>query len=72
MIRNRIVCGINEDSIQKHLLTEGDKFILDKAITITQSYETADKDANELLPNETVPQPVQSPICSSRYWLNTN
>ena len=25
MIHNRLVCGINEDSIQKHLLMEGDK-----------------------------------------------
>ena len=58
MIRDRLVCGINEDSIQKRLLTEGDKLTLDKAIRIAQSYETAQKDATELLPNETVPQPV--------------
>ena len=58
MIRDRLVCGNNEDSIQKHLLTEGDKLTLDKAITIAQSYETAQKDATELLPHETVPQPV--------------
>ena len=58
MIRDRLVCGINEDSIQKRLLTEGDKLTLDKAITIAQSYETAEKDATELLPNETVSQPV--------------
>ena len=44
MIRDRLVCGINEDSIQKRLLTEGDKLTLAKAISIAQSYETAEKD----------------------------
>ena len=58
MIRDRLVCGINEDSIQKRLLTECDKLTLDKAIRIAQCYETAQKDATEFLPNETVPQPV--------------
>ena len=28
MIHDRLVCGINEDSIQKHLLMEGDKLCL--------------------------------------------
>ena len=56
MIHNRLVCGINEDSIQKRLLMEGDK--LTKAMSIAQSYETAEKDVTELLPKETVPQPV--------------
>ena len=55
VICDRIVCG---DSIQKRLLTEGDKLTLAKVITIAQSYETAQKDATEFLPNETAPQPV--------------
>ena len=58
MIRDRLVCGINEDNIQKCLLTEGDPLTLVKAMSIAQSYETAEKDATELLPTETVPQPV--------------
>ena len=58
MIRDRLVCGINEDSIQKRLLTECDKLTLDKAIRIAQCYETAQKDATEFLLNETLPQPV--------------
>ena len=58
MIHDRLVSGINEDSIQKCLLTEGNKLTLDKAIRIAQSYEIMQKDATELLPNETVPQPV--------------
>ena len=43
MICDRLVCGINEDSIQKCLLTEGDTLTLVKAISIAQSYETAEK-----------------------------
>ena len=57
MICDRLVCGINEDSIQKRLLMEGDKLTLAKTMSIAQSYETAEKDATELLP--AVPQPVQ-------------
>ena len=58
MICNRLVCGINDDSIQKRLLTEGDKLSISKAISIAQSYETAEKDATELLPQDANPQPV--------------
>ena len=58
MIHNRLVCGVNDDSIQKRLLTEGDKLSLTKAILIAQSYETAEKDATELLPQDANTQPV--------------
>ena len=58
MIRDRLVCGINDDSIQKRLLTEGDKLSLTKAISIAQSYETEEKDATELLPQDANSQPV--------------
>ena len=34
MIRDRLVCGVNDDSIEKRLLTEGDKLSLTKAIII--------------------------------------
>ena len=51
MIRDRLVCGVNDDSIQKRLLTE-DKLSLTKAISIAQSYKTAEKDATELLPQD--------------------
>ena len=37
MICDRLVCGINEDCIQKRLLTEGDKLTLTKAISLAQS-----------------------------------
>ena len=48
----------NDDSIQKCLLTEGDKLSLTKAISIAQSYEMAEKDATELLPQDANSQPV--------------
>ena len=43
MIRDRLFCGVNDDSIEKRLLTEGDKLSLTKAIMIAQSYETAER-----------------------------
>ena len=58
MIRKRLVCGINDDSIQKCLLTEGDKRSLTKAISIAQFYETAEKDVTELLSQDANSQPV--------------
>ena len=38
MIRGRVVCGVNDDAIQKRLLAEGDKLTLTKALTLAQSY----------------------------------
>ena len=38
--------------IQKRLRTEGDKLLLTKAISIAQSYKTAEKDATKLLPQD--------------------
>ena len=57
MIRDRLVCGVNNDSIQKRLLTEGDKLSLTKAISIAQSYEMSEKDATELLTQDANSQP---------------
>ena len=56
MIRDRLVCGVNDDSIQKRLLTEGDKLSLTKAISIAQSHETAEK----TLPNCYHKMPIHS------------
>ena len=33
MIRNRLVCGVNDDAIQKRLLAEGDKLTFAKAVS---------------------------------------
>ena len=51
MIRDRVVCGINDDAMQKRLLAEGDKLTLAKALSLAQAYETAVKDATTLLPD---------------------
>ena len=61
MIRDRLVCGINKYGIQKRLLTEVNAFTLVKAISIAQSYETAEKDATKHRPTTS----TQSPTCSS-------
>ena len=53
MIRDRVVCGINDDAIQKRLLAEGEKLTLAKALSLAQSYEAAVKDAATLLPDDT-------------------
>ena len=58
MIRDRLVCGVNDDSIQKPLLMEGDKLSLTKAISIAQSYEMSEKDATELLTQDANSQPI--------------
>ena len=58
MIRDRVVCGINEDAIQKRLLAEGDTLTLTKALSLAQAYETAVKDATTLLPSNASPQQI--------------
>ena len=52
MIHDRLVRGVNDNSVQTCLLTEGDKLSLTKAISIAQSYKTAEKDGTELLPQD--------------------
>ncbi|KAI7796507.1 hypothetical protein IRJ41_023564, partial [Triplophysa rosa] len=44
MLRDRLVCGINEDRIQRRLLVETD-LTFEKALKIAQAMETANKDA---------------------------
>lgn len=54
-IRERLVCDINHDTIQKRLLAENDKLTLDKALSLAQVYKTAVKDASHaiiLLPKD--------------------
>ena len=50
MIGDRLVCGINDEQIQKRLLSEGDKLTLAKAMTFAQTIETATKDAQLMQP----------------------
>ena len=59
MIGDRLVCGINDEQIQKHLLSKGDKLTLAKAMTLAQAIETATKDAQLIQPQSTPIQTVQ-------------
>ena len=52
MLRDRLVCGITDTSVQKRLLAEKD-LTLDKAFSLAQSVEIAEKGAKDLhLPTE--------------------
>ena len=53
MIRDRLVCGINDEQIQKRLLSKGNKLTLAKAMTFAQAIETATKDAQLMQPQST-------------------
>lgn len=47
MLRDRIVCGINDDRIQRHLLAEAD-LTFDTALKIVLSVEAANKNNQDL------------------------
>ena len=52
MLRDRLVCGITDTSVQKRLLAEKD-LTLDKAVSLAQSVEIAEKGTKDLhLPTE--------------------
>ena len=48
MLRDRLVCGLNDPIIQKRLLTEGNALTLEKAVTLAQAMESAFKDSQDL------------------------
>lgn len=54
MIRDRLVCGIIHEQIQKRLLSKGNMLILAKPLSVTQAIETANKDI-QLLQSQSVP-----------------
>ena len=43
MLHDRLVCGVNQSGIQKHLLAEKD-LTFDKALDIAKALEVAEKD----------------------------
>ena len=47
MLRDRLVCGINDDAIQRRLLAE-QNLTFDKALTTAQGLEAAAKNLHEL------------------------
>ena len=50
MIRDRLVCGISEETIQKHLLAES-KLTYKKAVELALGLETVDKNVKQLRNN---------------------
>ena len=54
MIRDRLVCGIGDDRIQRQLLSEPD-LTFDKALKLAQAIETASKDVKDLQSLECAP-----------------
>ena len=48
MVRDRLVCGVNDIRIQNRLLQES-KLTYDKAFEVAQSGEVATKDAADIL-----------------------
>jgi len=47
MLRDRLICGINNDRMQRHFLAEP-KLSFEKAYELAQAMETADHDVKEL------------------------
>lgn len=48
MLRDRLVCGVQHDGIQKKLLSEKDLTYDEKALELAQSIEAAEKDTGAL------------------------
>ena len=48
MLRDRIVCGVNDDRIQKNLLAQGDKLDFKKALEMATTMELAEQQARDL------------------------
>ena len=58
MLRDRLVCGVNDERIQRRLLAEP-TLTFDKALQLAQAIETADKDTKDLkVARESQPQPI--------------
>ena len=80
MLRDRLVCGINDSRIQRRLLSEPE--LTPKAFELAQALETVDKDALEVMtsahvdfqpthinvlqkkPNRPATPPSNGPVCS--------
>ncbi len=50
MLRDKLICGINDTAMQRKLLSEGDQLTLEDALKLALSMETAFKDTQELIP----------------------
>lgn len=55
MLRDRLICGVNDSRMQRRLLSEAD-LDYDKALKIAQAMEMADKDAEQLKGDKAAPE----------------
>ena len=51
MLRDRLVCGVHDQAIRKHLLSKGDDLKLEDALKQAISMESAMRDSKDLLPS---------------------
>ena len=49
MLRDRLICGCNDDCLQSLLLAKPPPLTFDKAFTLAQAYESAERSAKDLL-----------------------
>ena len=49
MLRDRLICGFNDDCVQRLLLAKPPPLTFDKAFTIAQAHESAERSAKDLL-----------------------
>ena len=49
MLRDRLICGCNDDRLQRLLLAKPPPLTFDKAFTIAQAHESAERSAKDLL-----------------------
>ena len=61
MIRDRLVCGVNHEGIQKKLLAERD-LTYDRALLIAQGFEEADKNLKEMRMQKPTVMVKQEPV----------
>ena len=59
MLRDRLVCGITNSTVQKRLLAEKD-LTLEKAVSLAQSVEIAEKGSKDLQ-TPAPPKPTTTP-----------
>ena len=50
MLRDRLVCGVHDPAIQKHLLAKGDNLTFKDAVTQASKMESAVLDSKDLTP----------------------
>ena len=65
MVRDRLICGINEPRIQRRLLAET-KVDFKRAMEIAQAMETADRDATHLQGLQKEPMPTETAVHVAR------